>query len=214
MNSNTSLAPKPLYLEVAERLREAIFAHELAPGSWIDEQALAIQYGISRTPMREAIKVLAAEGLITMKMRRGAYVTEVSKSDLNQIFTVLALLEGQACRETAQKATDRQLEALDSIHLKLERAAADRDVELFFDINQTFHDKILEICGNPWMTGVVADLRKVLKLQRRDSLTKRGRLESSLQEHRKLLSALLAKDPTLSEQFMKEHLLQGQLAAK
>ena len=134
MNSNTSLAPKPLYLEVAERLREAIFAHELAPGSWIDEQALAIQYGISRTPMREAIKVLAAEGLITMKMRRGAYVTEVSKSDLNQIFTVLALLEGQACRETAQKATDRQLETLDSIHLKLERAAADRDVELFFDI--------------------------------------------------------------------------------
>ena len=214
MNSNTSLAPKPLYLEVAERLREAIFAHELAPGSWIDEQALAIQYGISRTPMREAIKVLAAEGLITMKMRRGAYVTEVSKSDLNQIFTVLALLEGQACRETAQKATDRQLEALDSIHLKLERAAADRDVELFFDINQTFHDKILEICGNPWMTGVVADLRKVLKLQRRDSLTKRGRLESSLQEHRKLLSALLAKDPALSEQCMKEHLLQGQLAAK
>ena len=200
MNSNTSLAPKPLYLEVAERLREAIFAHELAPGSWIDEQALAIQYGISRTPMREAIKVLAAEGLITMKMRRGAYVTEVSKSDLNQIFTVLALLEGQACRETAQKATDRQLETLDSIHLKLERAAADRDVELFFDINQTFHDKILEICGNPWMTGVVADLRKVLKLQRRDSLTKRGRLESSLQEHRKLLSALLAKDPTLAEQ--------------
>ena len=214
MNSNTSLAPKPLYLEVAERLREAIFAHELAPGSWIDEQALAIQYGISRTPMREAIKVLAAEGLITMKMRRGAYVTEVSKSDLNQIFIVLALLEGQACRETAQKATERQLETLDSIHLKLERAAADRDVELFFDINQTFHDKILEICGNPWMTGVVADLRKVLKLQRRDSLTKRGRLESSLQEHRKLLSALLAKDPTLAEQCMKEHLLQGQLAAK
>ena len=214
MNSNTSLAPKPLYLEVAERLREAIFAHELAPGSWIDEQALAIQYGISRTPMREAIKVLAAEGLITMKMRRGAYVTEVSKSDLNQIFTVLALLEGQACRETAQKATDRQLETLDSIHLKLERAAADRDVELFFDINQTFHDKILEICGNPWMTGVVGDLRKVLKLQRRDSLTKRGRLESSLQEHRKLLSALLAKDPSLAEQCMKEHLLQGQLAAK
>ena len=117
MNSNTSLAPKPLYQEVAERLREAIFAHELAPGSWIDEQALAVQYGISRTPMREAIKVLAAEGLITMKMRRGAYVTEVSKSDLNQIFTVLALLEGQACRETAQKATERQLEDRKSTRL-------------------------------------------------------------------------------------------------
>ena len=105
MNAKISLAPRPLYEEVAERLRNSIFSHEYAPGAWIDEQAIAAEYGISRTPMREAIKVLAAEGLITMKMRRGAYVTEVSKSDLNQIFTVLALLEGQACREAATKAT-------------------------------------------------------------------------------------------------------------
>jgi DNA-binding GntR family transcriptional regulator len=203
-----------LYEEVAERLRTSIFSHELAPGSWIDEQAIAKEYGISRTPMREAIKILAAEGLITMKMRRGAYVTEVSKSDLNQIFTVLALLEGQACRETALKASEGQLEALDSIHMKLERAAADRDLEQFFAINQSFHDKLQEISNNPWMKRVIDDLRKVLKLQRRDSLSKRGRLESSLVEHRKILSALLARDAELSEKLMKEHLLQGQLAAK
>jgi DNA-binding GntR family transcriptional regulator len=203
-----------LYEEVAERLRTSIFSHEFAPGSWIDEQAIAKEYGISRTPMREAIKILAAEGLITMKMRRGAYVTEVSKSDLNQIFTVLALLEGQACRETALKASEGQLEALDSIHMKLERAAADRDLEQFFAINQSFHDKLQEISNNPWMKRVIDDLRKVLKLQRRDSLSKRGRLESSLVEHRKILSALLARDAELSEKLMKEHLLQGQLAAK
>ena len=213
MNSKMSLAPKPLYEEVAERLRTSIFSHELAPGSWIDEQAIAAQYCISRTPMREAIKVLAAEGLITMKMRRGAYVTEVNKDDRSQIFNVLALLEGQACRETATKATERQLEALDYIHLKLERAAADRDLDLFFTINQSFHDKIQEICNNPWMSRVINDLRKVLKLQRRDSLSKRGRLESSLLEHRKILAALLARDPDLAEKLMKEHLLQGQLAA-
>ncbi len=209
-----TLNPRPLYEEVAERLRTSIFSHEFAPGDWIDEQALAIQYGISRTPMREAIKVLAAEGLITMKMRRGAYVTEVSKSDLSQIFTVLALLEGQACFEAAKKATEGQLEALDSIHLKLERAAADRDLDQFFAINQQFHDKIQEICANPWMQRVIDDLRKVLKLQRRDSLSKRGRLESSLLEHRKILSALLARDADLSQKLMKDHLLQGQLAAK
>jgi DNA-binding GntR family transcriptional regulator len=209
-----TLNPRPLYEEVAERLRTSIFSHEFAPGDWIDEQALAIQYGISRTPMREAIKVLAAEGLITMKMRRGAYVTEVSKSDLSQIFTVLALLEGQACREVTQKATEKELEDLDSIHLKLERSAADRDLDQFFAINQQFHDKIQEICANPWMQRVIHDLRKVLKLQRRDSLSKRGRLESSLLEHRKILSALLARDAELSENLMKEHLLQGQLAAK
>jgi len=209
-----TLNPIPLYEEVAERLRTSIFSHEFAPGDWVDEQALAIQYGISRTPMREAIKVLAAEGLITMKMRRGAYVTEVSKSDLSQIFTVLALLEGQACREVAKIATERELEDLDSLHLKLERSAADRDLDLFFAINQQFHDKIQEICANPWMQRVIHDLRKVLKLQRRDSLSKRGRLESSLIEHRKILSALLARDADLSEKLMKEHLLQGQLAAK
>ncbi|MFM1869479.1 MAG: hypothetical protein RLY99_223 [Pseudomonadota bacterium] len=214
MNSKSLLSPRPLYEEVAERLRTSIFSHELAPGSWIDEQAIAKEYGISRTPMREAIKILAAEGLITMKMRRGAYVTEVSKSDLNQIFTVLALLEGQACRETALKASEGQLEALDSIHMKLERAAADRDLDQFFAINQSFHDKLQEISNNPWMKRVIDDLRKVLKLQRRDSLSKRGRLESSLIEHRKILSALLARDADLSEKLMKEHLLQGQLAAK
>ena len=214
MNSKSLLSPRPLYEEVAERLRTSIFSHEIAPGSWIDEQAIAKEYGISRTPMREAIKILAAEGLITMKMRRGAYVTEVSKSDLNQIFTVLALLEGQACRETALKASEGQLEALDSIHMKLERAAADRDLEQFFAINQSFHDKLQEISNNPWMKRVIDDLRKVLKLQRRDSLSKRGRLESSLVEHRKILSALLARDAELSEKLMKEHLLQGQLAAK
>jgi DNA-binding GntR family transcriptional regulator len=214
MNSKYLLSPRPLYEEVAERLRTSIFSHEFAPGSWIDEQAIAKEYGISRTPMREAIKILAAEGLITMKMRRGAYVTEVSKSDLNQIFTVLALLEGQACRETALKASEGQLEALDSIHMKLERAAADRDLEQFFAINQSFHDKLQEISNNPWMKRVIDDLRKVLKLQRRDSLSKRGRMESSLLEHRKILSALLARDANLSEKLMKEHLLQGQLAAK
>jgi DNA-binding GntR family transcriptional regulator len=209
-----TLNPRPLYEEVAERLRASIFSHEFAPGDWVDEQALAIQYGISRTPMREAIKVLAAEGLITMKMRRGAYITEVSKSDLSQIFTVLALLEGQACREVAKVATEKELEDLDSLHLKLERSAADRDLDLFFAINQQFHDKIQEVCANPWMQRVILDLRKVLKLQRRDSLSKRGRLESSLIEHRKILSALLARDADLSEKLMKEHLLKGQLAAK
>ena len=72
------LSSRPLYEEVADQLRSRIFAHHLAPCAWIDEQSLAKEFGISRTPMREAIKVLAAEGLITMKLRRGAYVTELS----------------------------------------------------------------------------------------------------------------------------------------
>ncbi len=211
---NTKLINRPLYEDVAERLREQIFAHELAPGSWLDEQSLALEFGISRTPMREAIKVLASEGLVTTKMNKGAYVTEVDRRDLEQIFTVLSLLEGQAAQETALKATEVQLTRLDDLHHRLEKAAADRDLEQFFEINVKFHDMIQEIAGNKWMNGVIVDLRKVLKLQRRDSLSRSGRLLSSLIEHREILQAILKRDPLAAEAAMRKHLARGLEATK
>ncbi len=211
---NTKLINRPLYEDVAERLREQIFSHELAPGSWLDEQSLAAAFGISRTPMREAIKVLASEGLVTTKMNKGAYVTEVDRRDLEQIFTVLSLLEGQAAKETAIKATEAQLTQLDNLHHRLEKAAADRDSEQFFEVNVKFHELIQEIAGNKWMNGVIEDLRKVLKLQRRDSLSKSGRLLSSLVEHREILQAILKRDPTAAELAMRKHLARGLEATK
>ena len=211
---NTKLINRPLYEDVAERLREQIFSHDLAPGSWLDEQSLAITFGISRTPMREAIKVLASEGLVTTKMNKGAYVTEVDRRDLEQIFTVLSLLEGQAAKETAIKASEAQLTQLDNLHHRLEKAAADRDTEQFFEINVKFHDLIQEIAGNKWMNGVIEDLRKVLKLQRRDSLSRSGRLLSSLVEHREILQAILKRDPLGAEMAMRKHLTRGLEATK
>jgi DNA-binding GntR family transcriptional regulator len=206
---NTKLNNRPLYEDVADRLREQIFSKQLPPGSWLDEQNLADQFGISRTPMREAIKVLASEGLITIKMRRGAYVTEVVRRDLEQIFTILSLLEGQAAKEAATKATEAELNLLDHLHHRLETAAADRDLEQFFEINVKFHELIQEIAGNRWMNGVIADLRKVLKLHRRDSLTSTGRLQNSLVEHREILRALLQRDEMAAESAMRIHLANG-----
>jgi DNA-binding GntR family transcriptional regulator len=202
---NTKLINRPLYEDVADRLREQIFSKLLAPGSWLDEQSLALQFGISRTPMREAIKALASEGLVTMKMRRGAYVTEVNRGDLEQIYTVLSLLESQAARESALKATEDELNLLDHLHHRLEKAAADRDMEQFFDINGKFHELIQEITGNRWMNGVITDLRKVLKLHRKDSLTSTGRLQSSLLEHREILQAILRRDESAAEAAMQKH---------
>jgi DNA-binding GntR family transcriptional regulator len=206
---NTKLINRPLYEDVADKLREQIFSKELAPGSWLDEQGLAIQFGISRTPMREAIKVLASEGLVTMKMRRGAYVTEVTRKDLEQIFTILSLLEGEAAKETAIKATEDQLNVLDHLHHRLEKAAADRDIEQFFEVNSKFHELIQEIAGNRWMNSVIADLRKVLKLHRRDSLTSTGRLQNSLVEHREILNAILKRDQSAAETAMRRHMARG-----
>ena len=110
--SALSLAPRALYEEVAELLRQRIFARELEPGSWIDELRIAEALGISRTPLREALKVLAAEGLVTMKVRRGAYVTEVSEKDLRDVYHLLALLESDAARVVAARASAAQLAEL------------------------------------------------------------------------------------------------------
>jgi DNA-binding GntR family transcriptional regulator len=142
-------------------------------------------------------------------MNKGAYVTEVDRRDLEQIFTILSLLEGQAAKETALKATETQLTQLDDLHHRLEKAAADRDIGQFFEINVKFHDMIQEIAGNQWMNGVIVDLRKVLKLQRRDSLSRSGRLHSSLIEHRQILQAILKRDPAAAEAAMRKHLANG-----
>jgi DNA-binding transcriptional regulator YhcF (GntR family) len=105
-------------------LRQRIFRRELEPGSWIDELKIAEEYGISRTPLREALKVLAAEGLVTMKVRRGAYVTEMSEKDLRDVYHLLSLLESDAAGVVATTATPTQLQELQGLHAELEAAVA------------------------------------------------------------------------------------------
>src|SRR3954468_21835454 len=191
--SPVRLAPRALYEEVAEQLRQRIFRRELVPGSWIDEVKISQEFGISRTPLREALKVLAAEGLVTMKMRRGAYVTEVSESDLADVYHLLSLLESDAAGVVAQKASDSELEELKALQKELESAANNRDK--FFAVNERFHMRILEMAGNRWRDQMVADLRKVMKLNRHSSLMKSGRLREALLEHRAIMDALIQRDP-------------------
>jgi DNA-binding GntR family transcriptional regulator len=206
-----SLTPRALYQEVAERLRQRIFSRELTPGSWIDELKLAEEYGISRTPLREALKVLAAEGLVTMKVRRGAYVTEVSERDLTDVYHLLALLESDAAGVVAVQATDAQLKELQSLHRELEKSVSNRDQ--FFQLNERFHMRLLEIADNRWRDQMVADLRKVMKLNRHNSLLKSGRIQESLAEHQAIMHALLARDVTASAQAMQAHFNNGLQAA-
>ncbi len=209
--SSVSLAPRALYEEVAELLRQRIFRRELEPGSWIDELKIAEELGISRTPLREALKVLAAEGLVTMKVRRGAYVTEVSDKDLADVYHLLSLLESDAAGVVAQRATATQLEELKSLHDDLETAVNDRD--RFFAINEQFHMRLLEMADNRWRQQMVADLRKVMKLNRHNSLLKTGRIDESLKEHRAIMAALLAHQRDQATRRMQEHFLNGLEAA-
>jgi DNA-binding GntR family transcriptional regulator len=207
----TALAPRALYEEVAEQLREQVFANRLEPGQWIDEQALAAEFGISRTPMREALKVLAAEGLVTMKLRRGAYVTEVSERDVGDVYQMLALLESDAAAVVAQRATAAELEELEALHTQLEASSADRT--RFFALNEAFHARLLAIADNRWRAQMVADLRKVMKLNRHHSLFREGRIDESLHEHRAVLKALLQRDAAAAARLTREHFANGMAAA-
>ncbi|HET8746083.1 MAG TPA: GntR family transcriptional regulator [Ramlibacter sp.] len=206
-----ALAPRALYEEVAELLRQRIFRRELEPGSWIDEVKLAQEYGISRTPLREALKVLAAEGLVTMKVRRGAYVTEVSERDLDEVYHLLALLESDAAAVVAERATDAERKELQKLHRELEGALDNR--ERFFALNERFHMRLLELANNRWRNQMVADLRKVMKLHRHNSLLKSGRIEESLAEHRAVMEAIEQRDPEAARERMQRHFRSGLEAA-
>jgi DNA-binding GntR family transcriptional regulator len=209
------LKPRALYEEVAELLRQRIFKRELEPGSWIDELKIAADYGISRTPLREALKVLATEGLVTMKVRRGAYVTEVSEQDLHEVYHLLALLESDAAGVVAERASEQQIEELQTLHKQLEASAKPGKVdrERFFEINERFHLRLLEIANNRWRDQMVLDLRKVMKLNRHNSLLKAGRIQESLAEHRGLMAALTARDASTAVMRMREHFKSGLEAA-
>ena len=206
-----SLSPRALSEEVADLLRQRIFARQLEPGSWIDELKLAEEVGISRTPLREALKVLAAEGLVTMKVRRGAYVTEVNEKDLRDVYHLLALLESDAAGMVAANASAEQLTQLGDLHQQLENAQGDR--ERFFELNEQFHLKLLDIADNRWRSQMVADLRKVMKLNRHHSLLKSGRIEESLAEHRAIMQALTGRNRLQAKRCMDAHFQSGLEAA-
>jgi DNA-binding GntR family transcriptional regulator len=158
--------------------------------------------------------VLAFDALVTMKMRRGAYVTEVNAKDLRDVFHLMAVLEADAAGTVASTATAAQLQALEALHQQLEKAARDRKDHLrFFQVNEAFHVKLLEVANNRWAGQMVADLRKVMKLNRAQSLLKAGRIEESLAEHAAIMAALTSRDAAAAQAAMRAHIESGQAAA-
>jgi DNA-binding GntR family transcriptional regulator len=203
----TRIIPTVLYQEVAERLRQRIYNYDLKPGEWVDEQALAESFGISRTPLREALKVLNSEGLVVLKPRRGCFVAELTEQDLDEIFPVMALLEGRCAYDAVRKARPQDLKRLDDIHLKLEKFAAAEDIERYYEQNYIFHQAVQKLAGNLWLQKTVGDLRKFLKLLRGRQLYLPGRLQASLKEHRLVMAAFHNQNPAAAEKIMHDHLM-------
>ena len=195
-----------LHQEVAVLLRDQIFAGALAPGSFIDEAELCASLKISRTPLREALKVLSAEGLVRHEPRRGCFVSEVTEQDLDEIFPVIAMLEGRCAFEATRNASDADIAALDVLHARLEKHAKAGRINDYYATNYAIHEAIITLANNRWLAQVIADLRKILKLARLQQLHAPGRLEQSLSEHLAIYAALRARDCESADTAMRNHL--------
>lgn len=203
-----------LHDEVAAKLRDRIFAGDLAPGRFIDEPALCAELSISRTPLREALKVLTAEGLVRHEPRRGCFVSEITERDLDEIFPVIALLEGRCAFEAATHATDADLAALEQLHDRLQRSAKAKRITEYYETNYAIHEAIIVLANNRWLAQVIGDLRKIVKLARLQQLHAPGRLEQSLSEHMAVYAALKARDAEGAEAAMRTHLTRQRVALR
>jgi DNA-binding GntR family transcriptional regulator len=200
------LVQNSLHDEVAARLREEIFGGLLAPGAFIDEASVCERLQISRTPLREALKVLTAEGLLRHEPRRGCFVAEVTQRDLDEIFPVIALLEGRCAWEAARHASDADLAALETLHDRLAKQARAGRINDYYATNFAIHEAIIMLADNRWLAQAIGDLRKILKLARQQQLHAPGRLEQSLSEHLAVFAALKARDSDGAEAAMRTHL--------
>lgn len=196
-----------LHDNVATRLRAMVFERQLLPGEWVDEKALSAAWQISRTPLREALKVLAAEGLLELVPQRGCRVVALTDDDADQLFPVMALLEGRCAFEATRNATAADQAELQRWHDQLEQAAASGDIDAYYRANHEFHSLVQRLAHNRWLDRSTGDLRKFMRLMRGRQLKWRGRLAASIEEHRQLMAAMRDGDAARAERAMHDHLM-------
>lgn len=197
---------KTLHEEIANNLREMIMSGELREGDKIRENELCVMMGISKTPLREALRVLSAEGLIRLIPNRGSYVTTPTFEEIKEMFDVMVVLEGVCARTAVEKMSDQAFSKLESLHEKLEKNFKRRDQKEYIQQNNLYHAFVQELAGNKTLNQIVNGLRQKILLYRFQSLSLPGRFEQSIAEHRSLLEAFRERNPKKAEKLMTSHL--------
>ncbi|MFG2226585.1 GntR family transcriptional regulator [Streptomyces sp. NPDC048644] len=192
--------------QVSNALRAALISGELRPGVVYSAPTLAEDFGISATPVREAMLDLVREGLVEPVRNKGFRVTEVSERDLDQYAEVRALIEIPMVGRVTRSARREELESLRPVAEEIVRAARDHDLIGYLEADRQFHLSLLALCGNDRLVETVGDLRKRSRLYGLTALDARGELIPSAEEHLELLELMLAGDAKMAEKCMAKHL--------
>lgn len=197
---------RPVFDRLAASIRDMIVEGELAPGSRIPERVLCERFGVSRTPLREALKVLASEGLIELLPNRGARVVVLTAADVEEMFEVMAALEGLAGELAAARVTEQDLAELRALHYQMALHFSRGERMAYFRLNQQIHSKIFEISGNRTLIGVYRGLAGRIRRARYIANISQTRWAEAMEEHGRILAALEARDGAMLGRTLKAHL--------
>lgn len=196
---------------IAGELEELIFDGTFADGDRLDEVRLAEQFGVSRTPLREAFQRLALSGLVQLIPRRGAFVRQPGPVELMEMFEVMAELEAVCGRLAAKRISDQALDELNDANAKCQAAVDAQDSDAYYVENERFHRILYRESGNGFLEQEACKLHKRLKPFRRQQLRFRGRLAQSMDEHKAVVQALVRGDGEAAANALRDHVaVQGE----
>lgn len=195
-----------LHDEVAERMRELIHAGELEPRARVNEGELTERFGISRTPLREAIKILATEGLLELLPNRGARVASISQGEIEEMIEVIAGLEATACELVCRVMTDEDLAAIEAIHTDMVAAWKARDEGSYFRLNREVHEAIMQASRNATLQGIYAGLSGRTQRSRYKVHQTEAQWANAVDEHEQMIPLLKARDGEALGRLMRDHI--------
>ncbi|MHC1759782.1 MAG: GntR family transcriptional regulator [Negativicutes bacterium] len=197
---------KPLREVVYETLREAIRNGSLTPGERLMEIQLAEELGVSRTPVREAIRKLELERFVVMLPRRGTYVANLSLKDINEVFEIRAALDGLAAGLAAERITEEELEQMERLLVEIAEYIEQHNNQKIVEADEAFHDILYRASRNERLVGIICNLREQFARFRSVSIKYPGRLQNTLEEHRQLVEAIAQRNPEAAQQKAREHI--------
>jgi DNA-binding GntR family transcriptional regulator len=196
-----------LHEQVAHRLRQMLVENRILPGAKLNERELSEELNVSRTPLREAIKMLAAEGLVELVPNRGAIAVELSEADILNTFEVIAGLEALSGALAAERITDAELDEIKAMHYEMLAAYTRRDLPAYYQLNSAIHCAINAAAKNPVLTTTYNQVNARLQALRFRSNQDGEKWKSAVREHELMIQALSARDPQAMREVLASHLL-------